>query len=87
VYDSSGSMVESSSLGPQQAGAVPFSLDTLASGNYTITATAVSGDQAFAAGVGLKARVTGVEAGAGGASLQLDGIGSFPLSSVSMIGE
>ena len=86
VYDSTGSVVQSKSLGAHSAGMVPFTLDELPEGNYIVTATGVNGDEAYAGGVMLQGNVTGVGMDASGTMLKLDGLGAVSLSSVLMIG-
>lgn len=87
AYDINGVLVASQALGAQNSGKVAFTLDDISAGQYTITATAVSGDEAYAAGVTLSGHVSGVEATGAGTYLKLANLGTYPLSSVQAISE
>lgn len=87
AYDINGVQVASKSLGAHGTGKVTFTLDDISPGQHTITATAVSGDEAYAAGVTLGGRVSGVEATGAGTYLKLANLGTYPLSSVQAISE
>ncbi|MDD7804830.1 MAG: flagellar hook capping FlgD N-terminal domain-containing protein [Endozoicomonas sp. (ex Botrylloides leachii)] len=86
VYNSNGSIISSKSLGAKSSGTHSFELDALAAGNYTITATGISGNEAYAGDVSLLAKVTNVEAGINGANVKLGELGSYPLGLVSRVG-
>lgn len=87
AYDNNGVLVASQSLGAQNSGTAPFNLKNVSSGEYTVTATAVSGSEAFAAGVTLGGRVSGIESTNSGTYLKLANLGTYPLSSVQGIEE
>lgn len=87
AYDINGVLVASKALGAHNSGKVAFTLDDISAGQHTITATAVSGDEAYAAGVTLSGRVSGVEATGSGTYLKLANLGVYPLSSVQAISE
>lgn len=87
----SGEVLGKLPLGPQSAGAVPFSWDGVASngerlppGNYGIQASYRNGNDTEALGTQIRASVQSVSlpANGGSARLQLDGLGSVALSQV-----
>ena len=87
AYDNNGVLVASQSLGAQNSGTASFNLKNVSSGEYTVTATAVSGSEALAAGVTLGGRVSGIESTNSGTYLKLANLGTYPLSSVQGIEE
>ncbi|WP_422413737.1 MULTISPECIES: flagellar hook assembly protein FlgD [unclassified Endozoicomonas] len=87
VYTPDGSLVQSKSLGQQSAGIIPFTLDDLAPGQYTVTATGVNGNEAYSGKLSMKSTVTGINMTSSGSELRLEGMGSVPLSSISTIGK
>ncbi|WP_252178596.1 flagellar hook capping FlgD N-terminal domain-containing protein [Endozoicomonas sp. 4G] len=87
VYTPDGTLVQSQSLGQQSAGVIPFTLDELKPGQYIVTATGVNDNVAYTGKLSMKSTVTGVNMTGAGAELKLDGMGSVPLSSISMIGD
>ncbi|WP_067515267.1 flagellar hook assembly protein FlgD [Endozoicomonas ascidiicola] len=87
VYDNAGTEVASRSLGAYSAGVVPFEFEGIQPGEYTITATAINGGDAYAAGVSLTGKVSGVETTGQGVYLRLANMGAYPLSSVASVGD
>ncbi|WP_299730327.1 flagellar hook capping FlgD N-terminal domain-containing protein [uncultured Endozoicomonas sp.] len=87
VYDNAGTEVASRSLGAYSAGVVPFEFEDIKPGEYTITATVVNGGNAYAAGVSLTGKVSGVETTGQGVYLRLANMGAYPLSSVASVGD
>ncbi|MGB0360816.1 MAG: flagellar hook assembly protein FlgD [Endozoicomonas sp.] len=87
VYDRAGTEVATKSLGAYSAGVVPFDLDGISTGEYTITATAINGNDAYAAEVALTGKVSGIETTEQGVYVRLGNMGAYPLSSVTAVGE
>lgn len=93
IKDSSGALVGTLDLGVQSAGTVPFSWDgkdaqgnALPSGTYTISAQVGSGSSAQAATTDVAALVNSVSVSSSGAlTLNLQGLGAVPFSSVRQI--
>ncbi len=94
VYNDSGSVVKTLSLGEWSAGTVDFIWDgvndkgdPVESGNYTFVAEALIGGEATALPTFLPATVNSVTLGGGEMHLNLAGMGRVPLSSVQTIGQ
>lgn len=93
VLDAGGQVVQRMTVNAPAAGNVPFAWDGRASdgsvapgGRYTLRASAGNGPQAEALGVRVAARVDSVSIEASGLVLNLNGLGSHPLSAVRRIG-
>ena len=93
IVDASGQVVQRMTVECPGAGNVPFAWDGRTSdgriapgGNYTVRATAGTGEQAEALAVRVAARVDSVSIEASGLVLNLNGLGSHPLSAVRRIG-
>jgi flagellar basal-body rod modification protein FlgD len=93
IVDASGQVVQRMSVNATGAGSVPFAWDgrtadgsVAAAGRYTVRAASGSGPQAEALGVRVAARVDSVSIEANGLVLNLNGLGSHPLSAVRRIG-
>jgi flagellar basal-body rod modification protein FlgD len=92
VKDSSGVVVANLDLGTQSAGTIPFNWNgkdsngnSLASGNYTLSATVSTGSGTTAATTQVAAQVDSVTLGSSGLLLNLNGIGQVALSQVTQI--
>lgn len=93
IVDAGGQVVQRMTVNSPGAGNVPFAWDGRAAdasmapaGRYSVRATAGSGAQAEALGVRVAARVDSVSIEASGLVLNLNGLGSHPLSAVRRIG-
>ena len=94
ILDANGTLVRSIDLGAQPAGLVRFQWNgkaangsTMPDGNYAIRAQAVSGGQAQGVATLAQGRVQSVVLGTNGTTpiLEVQGLGSIPLSSVRQI--
>lgn len=93
IVDAGGQVVQRMTVNATGAGGVPFAWDgrtaagtQAAAGRYSVRATAGSGSGAEALGVRVAARVDSVSIEASGLVLNLNGLGSHPLSAVRRIG-
>ncbi len=93
IVDASGATVRRTSVQADAAGGVPWHWDGLddagnpsAGGQYTIRASAGSGEQSESLAVGVAAHVDSVSIEPQGLVLNLAGLGSHPLSAIRRIG-
>jgi flagellar basal-body rod modification protein FlgD len=92
ITDSSGNVVNTLSLGAQQAGAVPFTWNgqtstgtTAPDGSYTFSAQAVTGSTQTNATTLSYGTVSAITPGAQGPTLDVGSLGGFAMSAIQMI--
>ncbi|MFC5568998.1 flagellar hook assembly protein FlgD [Lysobacter yangpyeongensis] len=93
IVDAAGTRVRTMTVQANAAGGTPFQWDgkddsgkAVAAGRYTVRATSGTGDDAEALAVGVAARIDSVSIEPSGLVLNLEGLGSHPLSAIRRIG-